>query len=491
MPGNTTLYHEREIAVDLDPLQTVARLTTDGAFAQHVLYERGGEYCLAGGVLAELRVSASRALMTIGEHTPALVVPPAPLEAIAHFTAALPSAAWRIYGWAAFELSHVLAGVDPADTQTDLLHLIVPRAEVRLLRDRVVLRAVDEPLLARLAALMAARAPAQTAQDPETAVSPTRVRISVEDTGNFRAAVTCAVMQIRAKALEKVILSRAVAVPEPIDLVATYVAGRRANTPARSFLLRLGRMRAAGFSPETVVEVSPDGRVLAQPLAGTRARTACPDSDALLRADLLADPKEIYEHAVSVRAVWDELASLDGLADIHIEQYMAVRERGSVQHLASTLVGQLPQGDATGPWRAFATLFPSITATGIPKQAAYRVIRELEPRERGLYAGAVLICDQSGELDAALVLRSIYQDAERTWIQAGAGIVHQSNPEREHEETCEKLRSVSEHLISPALAPETADGCPAPTDRTILDTSQAGEVPAGVRTPDDSQLVPA
>ena len=128
----------------------------------------------------------------------------------------------------------------------------------------------------------------------------------------------------------------------------------------------------------------------------------------------------------------------------------AVRERGSVQHLASTLVGRLPRpDDTTQAWRAFAALFPSITATGIPKRAAYRVIRELEPRERGLYAGAVLTCDHTGHLDAALVLRSIYQDTERTWLQAGAGIVHHSNPEREHEETCEKLRSVSEHLISP------------------------------------------
>jgi salicylate synthetase len=458
MRTESALYYERELAPGPDPLETAARLTRDPVFAQHVVYEYDGEYWFAGGILAELRVSASRARMTVGERTSTLAESAAPLDAIACFTAALPRAAWRIYGWAAFELSHVLAGLEPADVQSDLLHLMVPRAEVHLRRDRILLRAVDEALLEHLEARLTAGTPKRTDRESETGVPSPRVRISVEDTGNFRAAVAGAVAQIRARTLEKVILSRIVTISEPVDLVATYVAGRRANTPARSFLLRLGRMRAAGFSPETVVEVSPSGTVRTQPLAGTRARTASPESDAVLRADLLADPKEIYEHAVSVRAVWEELASLGDLEDIRIEQYMTVRDRGSVQHLASTLAGRLPLPDTTGAWRAFAALFPSITATGIPKQAAYRIIREHEPHDRGLYAGAVLVCDSSGLLDAALVLRSVYQDTDRTWIQAGAGIVHQSNPEREYEETCEKLRSVSEHLISPlsSAAPEDA-----------------------------------
>ena len=235
-----------------------------------------------------------------------------------------------------------------------------------------------------------------------------------------------------------------------MDLIATYAAGRAANTPARSYLLHLGRMRAAGFSPETVVEVGPDGHVATQPLAGTRALTGTPEQDQRLRTDLLTDPKEVYEHAVSVKTAYDELTSLCTPDTVHVAGFMAVRERGSVQHLASTVTGRLP--DPADAWHAFSNLFPAVTASGIPKPAAYRLIHDLEGRERGLYAGSVLTCDHLGQMDAALVLRTVFQHDGHTWLQAGAGIVSQSVPEREHEETCEKLRSIAQHLI-PANTP--------------------------------------
>lgn len=163
---------------------------------------------------------------------------------------------------------------------------------------------------------------------------------------------------------------------------------------------------------------------------------------------LLSDPKEIHEHAISVKPALEDLAAV--CDDACVTEYMTVQERGTVQHLASTVTGRLRDGRTA--WEAFAALFPAVTAADIPKAPAYSLIRALEGRPRGLYAGAVLTCDTDGTLDAALVLRGVFQRHDRCWLQAGAGIVQQSRAEREHEETCEKLRSIALHLV-PAPRP--------------------------------------
>jgi salicylate synthetase len=125
---------------------------------------------------------------------------------------------------------------------------------------------------------------------------------------------------------------------------------------------------------------------------------------------------------------------------------MCVKERGSVQHLASTVLGQLyPKTDA---WTALNVLFPSITAAGIPKNIALEAIERLETRPRELYSGAVMLIDGKEDVfEATLCLRTLFQDTHGAWIQAGAGITSQSNPERELTETAEKLASVSPYIV--------------------------------------------
>lgn len=189
------------------------------------------------------------------------------------------------------------------------------------------------------------------------------------------------------------------------------------------------------------------GRVTTQPLAGTRALTGRAGEDERVRADLLNNSKEIFEHAISVKVAYDELVELCDEDNVTVDSFMTVSERGSVQHLASSVSGQLLEHQ--GPWQALAALFPAVTASGVPKKAAYECIRRYEPEERGLYSGAVLTVDHAGTMDAALVLRTVFQQDGRTWLRAGAGIVGQSEPEREFEETCEKLRSVALHLVPP------------------------------------------
>ncbi|MGW2571673.1 salicylate synthase [Streptomyces sp. NPDC001537] len=423
-------YLQAHLPLREEPPSLVARLVRSGQFSPYVAYENDGEWALAGGTLA---------CVQLGDR------PPGDLAWIGKQLADLPVADWRAYGWAAFELGPALTGADPGTSGT-LLHLIVPTDEVRARDGDVLVRSVDPERLDALTALVGA-GPDATTEEPAEPVA-----LDLEDGGAYREAVTAALANLHGGGpLDKVILSRRVPVPPDVDLVATYVAGRRANTPARSFLLHLGGIQAAGFSPETVAEVTRDGQVTTRPLAGTRARTGWADEDARLRAELLRDPKEIHEHAISVQLALKDMAAV--CDDTSVREYMSVLERGTVQHLASTVTGRLRPG--LGPWQAFAALFPAVTATGIPKTSAYPLIRTLEGSPRGLYAGAVLTCDADGTLDAALVLRSVFRQDGHCWLQAGAGIVRQSTPAREQEETCEKLRSIAHHLV-PAQLGRTA-----------------------------------
>jgi len=271
------------------------------------------------------------------------------------------------------------------------------------------------------------------------------------------------VRDIKAQVLDKVILSRTVPVPFDLNFIETYVAGRRANNPARSFLISLDGLDALGFSPEIIVRVEKSGTVTSQPLAGTRALTSDEAENRRLRKELQSDPKEVFEHAISVKTVYDELREVCDSDSLSVNGFMEVRERGTAQHLASHVSGRLAQGRRA--WDAFRAVFPAVTASGVPKEAAFAHIRGHETERRGLYGGAVLTIDHEGTLDAALVLRAIYRQRGRTWLRAGGGIVAQSEPSREFEETCEKLGSVARFLV------------PSAADRSIIDTDTDCDAP--------------
>ncbi|MEW2547697.1 salicylate synthase [Streptomyces sp. NPDC047002] len=421
-------YRQDTVAGLFDPPATAARLAASGLFAQYVVYEREGCCHVAGDPLAHLRVDA-RAVHTATGPVPWRGAPWAALSAAVRVS---PVADAHAYGWLSFEL----AGGAAPDDDTVLAHLIVPATELTITRRGIGIRTTDPALPGRLRAALAGPAPAAPAPKPVDVEAP-------DDT--YRTRVAHAVAEIRKGALDKVILSRTVDVPYPVDMPATYAAGRLANTPARSFLLDLGGTQAAGFSPETVVEAPGDGTATTQPLAGTRALTGDEDTDAALCAELHRDPKEVYEHATSVRLAVEELTSVGALHTTRVGEFLTVKRRGSVQHLASRVTTDLA-ADRTA-WDALGAVFPPVTASGIPKRAAYRLIGELEDEPRGLYAGAVLRAGADGSLDAALVLRAVYQRDGRAWLRAGAGIVGASRPEREYEETCEKLRSVAPHVV--------------------------------------------
>jgi salicylate synthase len=439
-------YARTSVRLGVDPVTGGVGLTraVGGSF---LLYERSGEVAVGFGAAAEIVVNRHEIRLrgfgggfgggTAGWHR----VPTGeqPLQQVRQLLAETGIPDWRVYGWLGFELSYLLHGIPEAAGDATLGHLVVPAMEARLTVGNAELRAL------RLADLADLCGHVERLTEVPVRVPGEAMSDDLAGGEAYRDTVAAAVRDIRAGQLQKVILSRVVPVHGEVDLAASYRAGRRGNTPARSFLLDLGDLRAAGFSPETVVEVQADGTVSTQPLAGTRALTGDPGQDALLRAELLNDPKEIYEHAVSVHGAQQELREVCGDGSVLVEEFMGVRRRGSVQHLASRVSGRLATG--RNGWHALAGLFPAVTASGLPKAAACRTISRYEPEQRGLYSGVVLAADAEGALDAALVLRTVFQRDGRTWLRAGAGIVEQSTPEREFEETREKLRSISRFLV--------------------------------------------
>ncbi|MER7316078.1 MULTISPECIES: salicylate synthase [Streptomyces] len=440
-----------------DPVATAARLARAGLAGQYMVYEtEGGVWHFAAGSAVSVSAHANGITARAAGRTWTADTDGHPLTALAAALSALRDTGGtgrHFYGWAAFELAHLLHADAEATGDDTLLHVLVPSVEVTLTGDRTLVRAVDEAWARKVADLLA-EPPARRGAPEE--LSPDRTEeVIATGAAAYGRTVARAVADIRAGLLEKAVVSRKVPLPaEPrVDFSETYLAGRRANTPARSYLMDLGGYRAAGFSPETVLEVGEDGRVSTQPLAGTRARGADPVENERRRAELLADPKEIHEHAVSVRLAWEEMEAVCRLGSLAVEEFMAVRARGSVQHLASRVTGALRPG--AGPWDAFASLFPAITATGVSKRDALRALARHEPGPRGLYGGAVFRGSTGGALDAALVLRTLIGAGDEAWLRAGAGVTAQSSPEREIEETCEKLRSVAPYLRFAEDRPDT------------------------------------
>lgn len=428
------------IDVGCDPAALAVRLARAGVVDTYVVYEQGGRWSFAGGVAASVTVGARvvRTVWATGARETEFG-DAHPVVAMGDALRGLPFEDWHVYGWVAFE-SALPAALRRVDAGQPLAYGFVPRVEVRIEADHVEVRCVDGSLLERVLAVVEG---AEVGDEAGGTARP--LDVEAEGPEAYQWAVSAAVRRIRLGELEKVILSRPVEVPFELDFPGTYLAGRRANTPARSFLLDLPHVRAAGFSPETVAEVSAEGWVTSQPLAGTRARHAEMAADLRSRAELTTDPKEVYEHAVSVKLADTELRSLCAPGTVRVGEFMAMKERGSVRHLGSRVSGRL-RADRTA-WDALAALFPAVTASGIPKSEAYDVIAELESEPRGLYSGAVVRATSEGELDAALALRTVYTRGGRTWLRAGAGIVSASRPEREYRETCEKLASVAPYLV--------------------------------------------
>jgi len=245
---------------------------------------------------------------------------------------------------------------------------------------------------------------------------------------------------IRAGDVFQAVLSRRQDVASDADALQVYRALRALNPAPYLYFLELDDLAIAGSSPEVLVRVE-DGEVTVRPIAGTRPRGATPEDDATLAAELLADPKELAEHAMLVDLGRNDVGRVAAFGSVRVTTDKVIERYSHVQHIVSEVRGRLAPGcDALD---ALRVCFPAGTVTGAPKIRAMEILDGLEPTRRGPYAGAVgYVGWGATTLDTAIAIRTAVLTAGRAYVQAGAGIVADSDPERELEETENKARAV-------------------------------------------------
>ncbi|KWX22244.1 salicylate synthase MbtI [Mycolicibacterium wolinskyi] len=421
----------------VDLVAELARVLPERDGEDYVVYERDGEWTLALGVRAVVELDSDELRVIQDGVVQRQAWSGRPGAALGEAVDRLLLETDRLFGWVAFEFGTYRFGLQARlHPGTPLARILWPRTQFVVSDGRITLIGADDRQTEALRAVLAdgvSAVPAATAVDVRA------------DSSNYRDRVATAIDEITSGQYQKVILSRRFDVPFAVDFPATYRVGRHNNTPARSFLLHLSGIRALGYSPELVAAVRADGTVLTEPLAGTRALGRGADNDRAARDDLESNPKEIVEHAISVRTSVSEIAEVAEPGTAVVLDFMTVRERGSVQHLGSTVGGRLQR--SMDRMDALETLFPAVTASGIPKAESVDAILRLDEAPRGLYSGAVVTFSADGGMDAALTLRACYEAEGKTWLRAGAGIIGDSTPDREFEETCEKLTTLAPHLV--------------------------------------------
>ena len=259
----------------------------------------------------------------------------------------------------------------------------------------------------------------------------------------YLAAVRKAKSYIRAGDTFQVVPSQRFSTDTNTDPFEIYRALRVVNPSPYLYFLRLDDVSVAGSSPEMLIKVQ--GRdAFYRPIAGTLPRGRTETEDRALEARLLADPKERAEHIMLVDLGRNDLGRVCEYGSVQVERLMFVERYSHVMHLVSSLRGRLRPG--VDCFDALMACFPAGTVSGAPKIRAMEIIDELEPTRRGLYAGAVLYLDFSGNLDSCIALRTLVAKNGRAYIQAGGGIVADSVPEREYQETVNKARAVVKAL---------------------------------------------
>jgi anthranilate synthase component I len=255
----------------------------------------------------------------------------------------------------------------------------------------------------------------------------------------FVGAVHKAKSYIRAGDAFQIVVSQRFSAKTNAEPFEIYRALRVLNPSPYLYFLKLDDVSVVGSSPEMLVKVQ--GRTaLYRPLAGTVPRGHNEDEDRKLEAHLLADPKERAEHVMLVDLGRNDLGRVCEYGSVKVDRLMFVERYSHVMHLASALSGQLREG--VDCFDALMACFPAGTLSGAPKVRAMEIIDELEPTRRGIYAGAILYLDFSGNLDSCIGLRMLVAKNGRAYIQAGAGLVADSIPVKEYEESANKARAL-------------------------------------------------
>jgi anthranilate synthase component 1 len=259
------------------------------------------------------------------------------------------------------------------------------------------------------------------------------------ESAEFEAAVEKCKEYIRAGDIFQVVLSQRLQTEtkaRPFDIYRTL---RVVNPSPFLFYVKAGPLCLVGSSPEIMVRVEGD-RATIRPLAGTRPRGRTEEEDERLAAELIADPKERAEHIMLVDLGRNDIGRVARYGSVQLSDVMTVERYSHVMHLCSTVTGSLQPGKTA--FDALRACLPAGTLSGAPKVRAMEIIDELEPCRRGPYGGAVGYVDFSGNMDTCIALRTLVLKGQTAYLQAGAGIVADSVPAREREETLNKARGL-------------------------------------------------
>jgi anthranilate synthase component 1 len=266
----------------------------------------------------------------------------------------------------------------------------------------------------------------------------------------YEAIVEQAKEAIRAGEVYQVVPSQRYELDCPADALDVYRVLRISNPSPYMYLFRLptpdgGSYDVVGSSPEALVKVN--GRhVMMHPIAGSRPRGATPEEDTLYAEQLLADDKERAEHLMLVDLARNDVGRVCEAGSVEVLDFMSVERYSHIMHIVSTVVGRL-RADRTA-YDALVATFPAGTLSGAPKVRAMELIDELEPVRRNVYGGAVGYLDAAGDLDMAIAIRTAVMRDGKAYVQAAAGIVADSIPEHEEQETRNKARAVLQAIAT-------------------------------------------
>jgi anthranilate synthase component 1 len=260
------------------------------------------------------------------------------------------------------------------------------------------------------------------------------------DEVEFRSKVEIAKEEIRAGEAFQIVISQRFSTPVSADALDVYRALRLSNPSPYMYLFRFDSgFDVVGSSPEALVKVT--GReVMVHPIAGTRKRSASLEEDVRLGEELLADPKERAEHLMLVDLGRNDVGRVCTPGSVEVIDFMHIERYSHVMHIVSTVIGELSESAA--PIDALFSVFPAGTLSGAPKPRAMEIIESLEPTRRGLYGGAIGYFDFTGNIDTCIAIRTALIKDGVAYIQAGAGVVADSDPESENQETINKAAAV-------------------------------------------------
>ncbi len=467
--GHTRIPVVREVLSDLDTPLSVYLKLADGPhtylFESVEGGERFGRYSIIG--LPATRVFAFRGhALTVSEHGEAVQTREVadPFAEVERLRAehsvprlkGLPGFAGGLVGWFGFECIEYIeprlranAKPDELGTPDILLMLSEEVAVFDNLKGRLYLIVHADPrepqawarANRRLDAL-AHRLRHGGAGYPET-LQPAALDEAHFESGftrqGFVDAVAKAKDYIGAGDAFQVVLSQRMSVPFHARPVDVYRALRAMNPSPYMYFLDVGDTQVVGSSPEILVRLQA-GEVTVRPIAGTRPRGATPEADAALEAELLADPKERAEHLMLIDLGRNDVGHVCDAGSVDVGERFVIERYSHVMHIVSEVTGRLKPGLSYAD--VLRATFPAGTVSGAPKIRALEIIRELEPVKRTVYAGAIGYIGWHGDADTAIAIRTAVIQDGRLHVQAGAGIVYDSDPGKEWDETMNKGRAL-------------------------------------------------